>query len=201
MDGTTELVVTLWSAIRASQPAGSNQRISTVLPGSIECSCIALIMRPYTCESGSGISIEVMTGSYDVASAAHDDADRALWLIMTPLARPVVPPVYSRAASDAGSASTIGAGAAASSSAKDSSGTSPPGAAGPTTTMPRTDRTPAAAALTLGRNSGVVMTRTAPLSVSTCRSSSVLSRNRTGVVTAPARQMAGELIPTSGQLA
>ena len=56
--------------------------------------------------------------------------------------------------------------------------------------MPRSRSAPAAAASTFGRISGVVTTNAASLSVSTCRSSSSLSRNSTGVVTAPARQTA-----------
>ncbi len=55
---------------------------------------------------------------------------------------------------------------------------------------PRRLPTPAAAAVTFGKISGVVTTKAAALSVSTCRSSSSLSRNSTGVVTAPARQTA-----------
>ena len=61
-----------------------------------------------------------------------------------------------------------------------------PSAGGPTTTT----GTPPALARTFGRNSGVVTTATAPESVMTWRSSSSLSRNSTGVATAPARQSA-----------
>ena len=141
--------------------------------------------------------------------AAHAAADSALWLIITPLARPVVPPVYSSAARPAGSESTSRAGGAVSSSANGSSGgpAGPAAAAGrspsgsPTTTMPRTLGRWAAAAVTFGRNSGVVTTRAAPLSLSTCRSSSSLSRNSTGVATAAVRHTAEYVMLTSGQLA
>ena len=150
----------------------------------------------------------MLAGSCEVAVAAQADAARASWEIITPLDRPVVPPVYSSAARAAGSLSISPAGAAASRSASDrnssfpgtsspatsspatsASGTSSSGTAG-ATTMARSPSTPAAAAVTLGRNSGVVMASTAPLSLSTCRSSSSLSRNSTGVATAPARQTA-----------
>ncbi len=60
----------------------------------------------------------------------------------------------------------------------------------PTTMMPRTLGRSAAAAVTFGRNSAVVTIRAAPLSLSTCRSSSALSRNSTGAATAPIRHTA-----------
>ena len=56
--------------------------------------------------------------------------------------------------------------------------------------MNRTLSTPRAAPWTLGRNSGVVTTATAPESASACRSSSSLTRKINGVTTAPARQAA-----------
>ena len=114
-----------------------------------------------------------------------------MWLIITPFDRPVVPPVYSSAASPSGSASASAPSGAVSSTAKSSSGGPPPLplVSAPDTMIARTS-VPAAAAWTLARNSGVVTANAAPLSVSTCRSSASLSRNSTGVATAPARHTA-----------
>ncbi len=121
--------------------------------------------------------------------AAHPHHNRLAWVSGTPLDRPVVPPVYSRAARSV--PSTIDPGAAASTWAKSSTatGAAEPGPA-PGTTTNRTSGAPARAADTFGRNSAVVTTPTAPESTSALRSSSSLTRKISGVTTAPARQAA-----------
>jgi hypothetical protein len=60
---------------------------------------------------------------------------------------------------------------------------------------------PFSAARTLGRNSAVVTTPTAPESARPCRSSSSLTRKISGVTTTPARHAAVYVMSTSGQLA
>ena len=60
----------------------------------------------------------------------------------------------------------------------------------PGTTTNRTSSAPTSAADTLGRNSAVVTTPTAPESTSALRNSSSLTRKISGVTTAPARQAA-----------
>ena len=119
---------------------------------------------------------------------------------MTPFARPVVPPVYMSAPRSSSERGTSGCGSVATSSAY---GTVLPAAAGtsPATTTCRTSGAAAAAAVIRDSSSGEVTTATAPESTSTCRSSASLSRNTTGVTTAPARQIAPYATSTSGPLA
>ena len=79
-----------------------------------------------------------------------------------------------------------------SSSAKSTARTCRGSAAGPppTTITCRNRGAPSAAVATVASSSGVVTTATAPESARMCRSSGGLTRNTTGVTTAPARQIA-----------
>jgi hypothetical protein len=124
----------------------------------------------------------VTPGWWDISCAAFETCQSPLWVSMTPLARPVVPPVYISAARSAGSRLTAPVSAASSSWANGVV----PGGASPTTIT----GTSSAAACTVPSSSGEVTTATAPLSTRMCRSSSTPTRNTTGVTTAPTAQSA-----------
>ncbi len=138
---------------------------------------------------------ELMPARSQAPLAAEPHQNRLAWVSGTPLDRPVVPPVYSSAARSVPDRSAIEPGAAEATESKSSTGT--PGAAEsgvsavtPGTMTNRTSGAPARAPATFGRNSTVVTTPTAPESARACRSSSSLTRNSSGVTTAPARHAA-----------
>ena len=144
----------------------------------------------------------VMPGTLAVSHRLAPHVYRLRCVSITPLARPVVPPVYMTAASSSPPISISGPSAPDSSvpksTTRESAGGAPPL---PATTMCFSARRPSAAASTVPSSSSVVTINAASESVRMCRNSTAGVRNTTGVTTAPARQTALYVINTSGQLA
>ncbi len=183
MDGTRALVCVRCCSTSETQPAASNQRMSTVSPGLDGV------------QGGDGDHEAVDVGERQRQQAA--DAPGRAGGERAGVAGGVEPGVGERDALAApGRPARVEQGGEVVGRAVDDAELVAalelgPGAphrrvAGPTTTT----GSPPALARTFGRNSGVVTTATAPESLTTWRSSSSLSRNSTGVATAPARQSA-----------
>ncbi len=102
MVGTTLQYWTRCSAASARNAFGSNQRMSTACCGSVACIEATVTISPYACDSGTGISARSRPSWRDSSKASLATCHRPRWLSMTPLARPVVPPVYMRAARSPG---------------------------------------------------------------------------------------------------
>ena len=207
--GTSAERCTRCSSHRPIQSDGLNQRCTMARPGSSAYSPAMLTMRPYACDSGSGVSVRVTPGTC-AASHRPRPAPASWWCVnATPLARPVVPPVYRSAARSSSLRGTMPLAAPASRSLNEVTVTPAPAAvmpkpaspSPPATRMWRSSGARSVTRITVPSSSAVVTTVVAPESLRMCASSSPETRNTTGVITAPARQSAPYAISTSGQLA
>ena len=171
-----------------------NQRWITASPGSSTCMPTMVTIIPYACDSGSGVSARVSPGTWSSPTRSGPVRQRLLWLSGTPLARPVVPPVYMSAARSASARDTSSRASQTSSTLRSTRRPSPASAkaasAALATMMCSTAGADTDASRTVGINSGVVTTATAEELTRMCASSDAVTRNTTGVTTAPARQIA-----------